>query len=299
MGAELNEHLEAERLAKEKQAAQQAALERSRRMLEADDLDSDSDSDDDSITAADNLLQLDSANQRGGDNDVQMSFDIFVKGQQMRVARGREDQSGRFRMFPFLERRGRKVDDYGETLDVGQWVRKGKEIEEEGETQEVRDAKRKKQEEEERQQAPPEPPSKSVTETTVVDLRASVFYVDMDGLHDGAAIKTIVTDLQPRQLVGHPLPVNFCLIGRLMGLDLGPFFHRGDADSLVLPVDLERDQGSLRAAHWGSSADRTACPVVLIRPRGQHHVGSLGQVVQGEPHVPAPCLWSTSADGPV
>lgn len=152
MGIELEEHLEAERLAKEKQAAQQAALERSRRMLEADDLDSDSDSDDDSITAADNLLQMDGAARRGaGDDDVQMSFDIFVKGQQMRAARGREEQTGRFRMFPFAERRGRKVDDYGETLDVGQWVRKGKEIEEEGETQEVRDAKRKKQEEEERQ----------------------------------------------------------------------------------------------------------------------------------------------------
>jgi hypothetical protein len=32
-----------------------------------------------------------------------------------------------------------------------------------------------------------------------------VFYVDMDGLHDGQAIKTIVSDLQPRKLVGTPL----------------------------------------------------------------------------------------------
>ena len=75
-----------------------------------------------------------------------MSFDIFVKGQQMRVTRGKEDQGGRFRMFPYMERRGKKVDAYGETLDVGQWVRKGREIEEEGETKEVSDAKKKKEE---------------------------------------------------------------------------------------------------------------------------------------------------------
>jgi cleavage and polyadenylation specificity factor subunit 2 len=134
---------------KERQAAQQAALDRSRRMLEADDLDSESDSDDDDINATDNLLAIGNA-ARGGDSEVQMSFDIFVKGQQMRVARGKEDQGGRFRMFPFMERRGKKVDAYGETLDVGQWVRKGREIEEEGETKEVRDAKKRKEEEEEK-----------------------------------------------------------------------------------------------------------------------------------------------------
>jgi cleavage and polyadenylation specificity factor subunit 2 len=151
-GIELEEYLEAERLQKERQAAQQAALDRSRRMLEADDLDSDSDSDeDDDLTATDNLLAIGNTT-RGGDSEIQMSFDIFVKGQQMRVARGKEDQGTRFRMFPFMERRGKKVDAYGETLDVGQWVRKGREIEEEGEgeTKEVSDAKKKKEEEGER-----------------------------------------------------------------------------------------------------------------------------------------------------
>ena len=178
-GTELEDHLESERLAKERQAAHQAAMDRSRRMLEADDLDSDSDSDDDSITAADNLLQMDAgaltsgggngpgrpgAGGAQGENEVQMSFDIFVKGQQMRTARNREDAKGvRFRMFPYAERRGRKVDDYGETLDIGQWVRKGKEIEEEGETQEVRDAKRKKQEEEELVRRNTQPREKKAT----------------------------------------------------------------------------------------------------------------------------------------
>jgi cleavage and polyadenylation specificity factor subunit 2 len=116
-------------------------------MLEADDLDSDSDSDeDDDLAATDNLLAIGN-DARGGDSEIQMSFDIFVKGQQMRVTRGKEDQGGRFRMFPYMERRGKKVDAYGETLDVGQWVRKGREIEESGETKEVSDAKKKKEDE--------------------------------------------------------------------------------------------------------------------------------------------------------
>ena len=151
-GAELDAHLESERLQKEREAAHQAALDRSRRMLEADDLDSDSDVSDD----ADNIIvpRTEGANAYAGDgedNRLQISFDIFVKGQQMRVGRGALGEMARFRMFPFIERRGRKVDDYGEGLDIGQWVRKGREIEEEGETEEVRDAKKRKWEDEERQ----------------------------------------------------------------------------------------------------------------------------------------------------
>ena len=151
-GAELEAHLESERLQKEREAAHQAALDRSQRMLEADDLDSDSDVSDegDEIIAP----RAEGANAFAGDgedNRLQMSFDIFVKGQQMRVGRGAPGEMARFRMFPFIERRGRKVDEYGEGLDIGQWVRKGREIEEEGETEEVREAKKRKTEDEERQ----------------------------------------------------------------------------------------------------------------------------------------------------
>lgn len=48
---------------------------------------------------------------------------------------------------------------------------------------------------------PPEPPSKFIREEVTLDLRASIEYVDMDGMHDGQAIKTIIADLQPRKLV--------------------------------------------------------------------------------------------------
>lgn len=151
-GAELEAHLDFERLQKEREAAHQAALDRSQRMLEADDLDSESEASDE----ADDIIipRTEGANAYAGDgedNRLQMSFDIFVKGQQMRVGRGAMGELARFRMFPFIERRGRKVDDYGEGLDIGQWVRKGREIEEEGETEEVREAKKRKVEDEEKQ----------------------------------------------------------------------------------------------------------------------------------------------------
>ena len=51
------------------------------------------------------------------------------------------------------------------------------------------------------QQAVQEPPSKFITEEINLELKASIFYVDMDGMHDGQAIKTIISDLQPRRLV--------------------------------------------------------------------------------------------------
>jgi cleavage and polyadenylation specificity factor subunit 2 len=218
VGEELEAHLEAERIQKEREAAHQAAVDRSRRMLEADDLDSDSDSESEG-TPEDGIIisRAKDANAYAGDGeDVrQMSFDIFVKGQQTRVGRG-GDVGGmaRFRMFPFLERRGRKVDEYGEGLDIGQWVRKGREIEEEGETEEVREARKKTLEEDEKQKIPPEPPSKFVSEQVTVELRASVFYVDMEGLHDGQAIKTIIPDLQPRKLVRNSVSGESCADGK-------------------------------------------------------------------------------------
>ncbi|WWD04790.1 hypothetical protein V865_002861 [Kwoniella europaea PYCC6329] len=210
-GAELEAYLESERLAKEREAAHQAALDRSKRMLEADDLESDSESEsgesdineDDGIMAPVITKRRQDANAFAGDGeDVNrtMSFDIYVKGQQTRVY-NRPGEMTRFRMFPFLERKGRKIDAYGEGLDIGQWVRKGREIEEEGETEEVREKKRQKEEEEEKQKVQPEPPSKYISQQLNLDLRASIFFVDMEGLHDGQSIKTIISDLQPRKLI--------------------------------------------------------------------------------------------------
>jgi len=44
-------------------------------------------------------------------------------------------------MFPYVEKK-RRVDSYGETVDVGMWLRKGKALEEDAETEEARVSKR-------------------------------------------------------------------------------------------------------------------------------------------------------------
>jgi hypothetical protein len=44
-------------------------------------------------------------------------------------------------MFPYVEKK-RRVDDYGETIDVGMWLRKGKALEEEAESEDIKDYKR-------------------------------------------------------------------------------------------------------------------------------------------------------------
>ncbi|KAL1412941.1 hypothetical protein Q8F55_000690 [Vanrija albida] len=204
-GAELEAYEEEERLKKEREAAQKAALDRSHRMLEADDLESDSESEGEEDDAADGIVltRTEGANAFAGDSeDIRtMSFDIFVKGQQMRTGRNTAaGEMARFRMFPFIAK-GRNVDSYGEGLDIGQWVRKGREIEEEGETEEVREAKRRKLEDEEKALEVQEPPSKFVSEEVTIDLHASIEFVDMDGLMDGQATKTIIAKLQPRKLV--------------------------------------------------------------------------------------------------
>lgn len=166
----------------------------------------------------------------GWDDDRQVSFDIFVKGQMTRSTTFFKSAGGekpRFRMFPVVDiRRGRKVDLYGETIDIGIWQRKGKEIEEEGESEIVKMAKRRKIEEEEKQvslsldrqpsrivilrsvsyspppqREPPEVPSKFITETHKVQLSCGLHYIDMEGLNDGRAIKTIIPQINPRRLV--------------------------------------------------------------------------------------------------
>ena len=81
----------------------------------------------------------------------QLSFDIFLKGNLSRATSFFKTSAGtmqRFRMFPYIERK-RRVDSYGETIDVGAWLRKGKQLEEDAESEESRDGKRRKLDEDE------------------------------------------------------------------------------------------------------------------------------------------------------
>ncbi|TFK71797.1 hypothetical protein BDN72DRAFT_764406 [Pluteus cervinus] len=231
-GAELEAFLQKEKAAKEKEAAQQAALVRNQRMLEADedetDSESDSDTDDEDEvrqalsgdtmdTGAEGDAPVTNGRRRKSERDAEtadwldgdegltkqlLSFDIYLKGN---VSKGTSFfktvgvQSQRFRMFPYVEKK-RKVDEYGETIDVGMWLRKGKVFEEDAETDETKEAKR-KQAEEDSKNIQREPPFKFISTEVEVQLACRLLFVDMEGLNDGRAVKTIVPQVNPRKMI--------------------------------------------------------------------------------------------------
>ncbi|KAF8165522.1 beta-lactamase-like protein [Crassisporium funariophilum] len=233
-GLELELYQQKERLARDKEAAHQAALARNQRMLEADEDESDSDSDSDAdeedeveqalggeVMDTDpdaagtgegagekrrkNDKGMDGADWLDGDEGLTkqlLSFDIYLKGNVSKSTSFFKSagQSQRFRMFPYVEKK-RRVDDYGETIDVGMWLRKGKALEEEAESEEVKDYKRRTLAEEDAKKAIDEPPSKYVTNEVEVQLACRLLFVDMEGLNDGRAVKTIVPQVNPRKMI--------------------------------------------------------------------------------------------------
>jgi cleavage and polyadenylation specificity factor subunit 2 len=188
-GAELEAYQQKERAAREKEAAHQAALARNQRMLEADEDDSDSDSDSDAddedevrqaleedlmdteMDGTSNLMDV--GKRRKGDKGADgvdwgldgdegltkqlLSFDIYLKGNVSKATsffKSAGGQTQRFRMFPYVEKK-RRVDEYGETIDVGMWLRKGKVLEEDAESDEVKDYRKRTQAEEDAKVSPP------------------------------------------------------------------------------------------------------------------------------------------------
>lgn len=86
----------------------------------------------------------------------QLSFDIYLKGNVSKATSFFKTSSGatqRYRMYPYVDKSGggmkRRVDEYGETLDVGMWLRRGRALDEDAESEEVKEAKRRKKEEDE------------------------------------------------------------------------------------------------------------------------------------------------------
>jgi cleavage and polyadenylation specificity factor subunit 2 len=237
-GTELDIYLQREKAAKEKEAARVAAAQRSQQILEADADDSDSDSDsddsdnedeaevrealaaDDMDTSQDNALsqpQPSKKKKKKGEDDMDqadwgniddegltkqlLSYDIYIKGNASKSTSffKSSTQSQRFRMFPFIERK-RRVDEYGEIIDVGTWIRKGKDLEADTETEDAKDFRRRKQLEEEAK-AQQEPPSKYISTEVEVQLACRLLFLDMEGLNDGRAVKTIVPQVNPRKMI--------------------------------------------------------------------------------------------------
>ncbi|KAH9173303.1 beta-lactamase-like protein [Lactarius sanguifluus] len=174
--------------------AAQAALARKQQLLEADE------EDEEDVERALGLdteaTKADGADWgRGMDADdsarQMLSFDIYLKGNVSRAASffksaGKENQ--RFRMFPYVEKK-RRVDEYGEVIDVR---------DEEAEDEEGKDRKR---QEEESKKVPEEVPSKYVSSVAEVQLACRLLFVDLEGLNDGRAIKTIIPKVAPRKLI--------------------------------------------------------------------------------------------------
>ncbi|KAG6915655.1 hypothetical protein DXG01_010525 [Tephrocybe rancida] len=230
-GAELEAHQEKERAAKEKEAAHQAAIVRNQHMLEADEDDSDSESDSDADedevrqVLEDDLMDTDGdggeeggrrkkADKGAGDVDWGidgdegltkqfLSYDIYIKGNVSKATSFFKSSGGhttRFRMFPYVEKK-RRVDQYGETIDVGMWLRKGKVLEEDAETDEAKSYRLRSLAEEDARKAIREPPSKFVSSDVEIQLACRLLFVDMEGLNDGRAVKTIVPQVNPRKMI--------------------------------------------------------------------------------------------------
>ena len=238
-GVELEIFQQRQRLVREKAAVAQAALARNQQLLEADEGADSSDSDSDAADEEDVEralgLDADAARADGADwgrgmdaedsGRQMLSFDIYLKGNVSRAvsffkSAGKENQ--RFRMFPYVEKK-RRVDEYGEVIDVAMWVRRGQIMEEEADDEEVKERKRLEEETKVSnrvvpfvnssyslsplprfQKVPEEVPSKYVSTVVEVQLACRLLFVDLEGLNDGRAIKTIIPKIAPRKLVSLP-----------------------------------------------------------------------------------------------
>jgi len=148
---------------------------------------------------------MDGADWLDGDEGLTkqlLSFDIYLKGNVSKATSffKTTGQGQRFRMFPYVDKK-RRVDEYGETIDVGMWLRKGKALEEEAESEDVKDYKRRALAEEDAKKAIREPPSKYVTNEVEIQLACRLLFIDMEGLNDGRAVKTIVPQVNPRKMI--------------------------------------------------------------------------------------------------
>ncbi|GAA5902829.1 cleavage polyadenylation factor subunit CFT2 [Sporobolomyces salmoneus] len=226
-GDELEAHLTAEREAADLIVKQQAALERSRRMMhtDGDASDSESDASDAEEDVAEEMAvdELAPIRRRTGgftggagawdeflDEEALagqargQSFDIYVKGEY--GVRKLTEGNGlpRYRMFPVVERK-RRVDAYGEAIDVEGWLRRG--VDEDPLTQRAKQVLGKRMRDEEEaakaaaEEEKPEAPHKYVVDKVQLHLQSLLFVVDMEGLSDGRALKTILPQINPRKLV--------------------------------------------------------------------------------------------------
>ncbi|OAV89059.1 hypothetical protein PTTG_08562 [Puccinia triticina 1-1 BBBD Race 1] len=198
-GEELEQFLEEERRAQERKAKAAAMLARSRQLMEDEESDesgSESESESDAIAVARTLTGGGPSWDEFVDEKEPMAFDIYVKGGSATRFSGGRTQT--FRMFPVVERR-RKVDGYGEVIDVDGWLKRGDAVDEA--IQRAESGGRKAPKEDPVNLIPVEPPSKFVASTETIEVKCSVLTIDLDGKADGRALKTIIPQINPKTVV--------------------------------------------------------------------------------------------------
>ncbi|KAI8810158.1 beta-lactamase-like protein [Cladochytrium replicatum] len=231
-GEELEEHIAVERQKHEQEIANSGSTRRRRRrqsaLLSNDlkgglDLDSSgSESEDDSIvpdlaapsrTSIGSLGVTPSANMSVGATTGWVGFDAYVKdggGLKGGASSGFFKQSQSFMMFPISDTR-RKVDEYGESINVEHFLRhseggEGRRPTVQGENGNADDMQVDNNlaaniNEEGTLEALLSIPSKFVEEQHSVKFRCQVMYIDFEGRADARSIRNIIPQVAPRKLV--------------------------------------------------------------------------------------------------
>ncbi|CDS00298.1 hypothetical protein, partial [Sporisorium scitamineum] len=155
--------------------------------------------------------------QAGGADTNHLSFDIYLKGNASRATSffgskaGQEGPFGlgvRYRLFPAIERK-RLVDGFGEVTDVARWLSRRRALEAAqsaaadplSESAALSAEAKRKALAAEEERAAAAIPSKYITESVDVQLACRVAFIEMSGLNDGRALKTLIPQLHPRRLV--------------------------------------------------------------------------------------------------
>ncbi|KDN51357.1 hypothetical protein K437DRAFT_254952 [Tilletiaria anomala UBC 951] len=165
----------------------------------------------------DSAFEVSGAVDRGAMGDslsAEVSFDIYLKGDASKVTSffgsrpdkgegdGAAEAGVRYRMFPFVDKK-RRIDAYGETIDVNRWLSKKNELEAnqaEGKAdEEALEAQRNRAWAQKGTQDGQ--PSKFVVDKVQLHLQCHLAFVEMEGLNDGRALKTVLPQLLPRRLI--------------------------------------------------------------------------------------------------
>ncbi|CAG8467764.1 8313_t:CDS:10 [Paraglomus occultum] len=185
-GSELVEYNQELQTRQQREAAQAALIARSKSIIEeSDDDDASSDTSDD---------------DEGMEELLYNQFDLYVRDATKSGGFFKQTQS--YRMFPYVEKR-KRFDDYGEILAPEMFEGRGRRNGSGGLGVEIegRDGKGEQEKEDPTMVQDFDVPTKYVNYEEEIHFRCQLRFVDLEGLNDGRALKTIVPQVQPRKLI--------------------------------------------------------------------------------------------------